>query len=139
MAITRTQALISAANTGAVSISVSFTNAPTNNGFVVMGSTVANQTNTLAPTDNFADSGGGAWTATLTDVSNGVVTWGYTILYTDGVSQKFQKTYTTDTLDDATVQATAVNEVTRLVAVEQSVGRLTLKVGSPIDLGGVGQ
>lgn len=61
MAITRKQAWISTITFGAASLALSFTNAPTNNGMVICCGLVGTTTNTLAASDNFGDTGGGAW------------------------------------------------------------------------------
>jgi len=74
------------------------------------------------------------WQAILGDVSDATGTWSYTLIFTDGVSQKLERTYTADNIDDATIEASARAEIARINTVAASVGKLSYTVGASVNL-----
>ena len=74
------------------------------------------------------------WRAILEKVTEGIGWRGVTIVYTDDVSQKFSKDYTTENLTDDFVRQVARSEVARLNVVRAAGGKLLIGEGQEIDL-----
>ena len=69
------------------------------------------------------------WQAYVTGLSDGRVA----IVYADG-TQKVERSYTSDRLDDDFIKQAARGEIARLEVAAAAAGKLTLEVGQEIDL-----
>lgn len=72
------------------------------------------------------------WTATVTDYYQGAGTYTITILYSDGVSQKFARTYPLPN-SDASIESLVQSEVANFTALSDK-SQITYKVGDSVKL-----